>query len=492
MQHPDKRRRCKASRGSSTLAAIFAVLVAGCSQSPACDAFLVPPGAPIGTLQASTVVQQGGFAVPWRRRPHHHPGRGLATPPDAAKNSKLSTFSKRVRGGGGMAMLAGLPAAVGSIINPAVAKASSRAVGELLCCCILGVVAAKKGVLTPVNVAALSKIVYGIFLPALLMVNVAKTIVSQPVASLLPIPVFAAIQIAVGLAVSRAAMRLLNIDPNTEMGRETRVCASFQNSGILPLIFVNAMFRGSPELLTRGVAYVSFYLMGWSPTFWTIGNNILTGHLDEPQGENEKQIVGAPKAKLSLSERAASIPSKVKSIAGGPTARKILSPPIVACLAGLVIGLSPPLRWLLMRKGAPLGPMWAAFSNLTAAYTPSGVLVLAGSLANCPPGKWFTKDTGKTILAVAMARWLLLPLLTSGLLFGGVKYGLVPQDPMLLLVLLIESCMPSAQNAVIMLQVVGLQDAAGRCARMLCTIYLISIVPVSILLTIFISALKLV
>ena len=41
-------------------------------------------------------------------------------------------------------------------------------------------------------------------------------------------------------------------------------------------------------------------------------------------------------------------------------------------------------------------------------------------------------------------------------------------------------------------QVVGLQDAAGRCARMLCTIYLISIVPVSILLTIFISALKLV
>lgn len=64
---------------------------------------------------------------------------------------------------------------------------------------------------------------YGIFLPALLMVNVAKTIISQPVASLLPIPVFAAIQIAAGLVISGAAMRLLNIDPNTEMGRETRV-----------------------------------------------------------------------------------------------------------------------------------------------------------------------------------------------------------------------------------------------------------------------------
>lgn len=52
------------------------------------------------------------------------------------------------------------------------------------------------------------------------------------------------------------------------------------------------------------------------------------------------------------------------SIAGGPTVRRILTPPIMACLAGLVIGLAPPLRWLLMREGAPLGPMWAAFSNL--------------------------------------------------------------------------------------------------------------------------------
>lgn len=42
---------------------------------------------------------------------------------------------------------------------------------------------------------------------------------------------------------------------------------------------------------------------------------------------------------------------------------------------------------------------------------------------------------------------------SAGLLFGGVKYGLVPQDPMLLFVLLMQSCMPSAQNSVIMLQV---------------------------------------
>ena len=35
-----------------------------------------------------------------------------------------------------------------------------------------------------------------------------------------------------------------------------QVCAAFQNSGILPLLFLNAMFRGNPEMLTRGIAYV--------------------------------------------------------------------------------------------------------------------------------------------------------------------------------------------------------------------------------------------
>lgn len=34
----------------------------------------------------------------------------------------------------------------------------------------------------------------------------------------------------------------------------------------------------------------SFYLMGWSPSFWTIGNKILTGHMDE---KKEKSPPGA-------------------------------------------------------------------------------------------------------------------------------------------------------------------------------------------------------
>ena len=82
----------------------------------------------------------------------------------------------------------------------------------------------------PVAAASTSQrqIVYGIFLPSLLMVNVAKTCVSQPMGSLLPIPVFAAVQIGVGIVATTLAMRVLKIDPNTEGGRATKVdCSAF-------------------------------------------------------------------------------------------------------------------------------------------------------------------------------------------------------------------------------------------------------------------------
>lgn len=36
----------------------------------------------------------------------------------------------------------------------------------------------------------------------------------------------------------------------------------------------------------------SFYLMGWSPSFWTIGNKILTGHVNEEKGGQEKTTAG--------------------------------------------------------------------------------------------------------------------------------------------------------------------------------------------------------
>jgi hypothetical protein len=48
--------------------------------------------------------------------------------------------------------------------------------------------------------------------------------------------------------------------------------------------------------------------------------------------------------------------------------------------------------------------------------------------------------------------------------------------------------MPPAQNSVIILQVAGMRDAAGRMARSLCLFYLVGVLPVSALLTLFLQS----
>lgn len=52
-------------------------------------------------------------------------------------------------------MAAAFPVAM---IRPEVIIASTRAVAELLSCCVIGIAAAKQGVLSPANVKALSKV----------------------------------------------------------------------------------------------------------------------------------------------------------------------------------------------------------------------------------------------------------------------------------------------------------------------------------------------
>ena len=364
-------------------------------------------------------------------------------------------------------------------IDPTVIQASLRGSGELLSCAALGVIQAKRGVLSPTNVGALSQIVYNIFLPSLLMVNIAKTLSRESLSSLLPVPLCVWYQLTVGLLGSLVFLRTIGVKSDTELGREQRINMAFGNSGVLPLLFCSALFRNYPDptVLPRAVAYISFFLMSWSPLFWTVGYGILTGGA---------RAAGSKSTTTTLRER-------VSGAVG-----RIFSPPIMGCMAGVAIGLSSTLQNVLCATGAPLGPLWNAFVTLSAAYTPSGILVLAGSLANGPKvvgnhGQNQQQLLLKTKLAgVALSRWLFVPLATLAYLKVGLARGFVPNDPVLLFVLMLQASMPSAQNSVIILQVAGLRDAAGRIARSLLYIYLLAVFPVSILLTSYLGALGLV
>eukprot|EP00953_Heterococcus_sp_UTEX-ZZ885_P023330 12833-Heterococcus_DN1.PRE.1 len=130
----------------------------------------------------------------------------------------------------------------------------------VLCCCR-----------APVAIAATKAVVK---LPCLLFVNVASTLAmkGQSLKKLAVLPLFACLQIAIAAAFAAGIGKAIGTDADSRDGREMKMCSSFANSGPLPLLS-----HADITLLPSAVAYISFYLLGWSPMFWTAGYGILAG-----------------------------------------------------------------------------------------------------------------------------------------------------------------------------------------------------------------------
>eukprot|EP00618_Florenciella_parvula_P036885 CAMPEP_0119464516 /NCGR_PEP_ID=MMETSP1344-20130328/79_1 /TAXON_ID=236787 /ORGANISM="Florenciella parvula, Strain CCMP2471" /LENGTH=321 /DNA_ID=CAMNT_0007496729 /DNA_START=54 /DNA_END=1015 /DNA_ORIENTATION=+ len=162
--------------------------------------------------------------------------------------------------------------------NQVVLSASIGAVSKLVAMVTVGFLAAETKALTPDACVSLSKLIFSIFQPAYLLVNVATTMANptETFRTLGVIPLFAVLQIAIGSAVAKTMLKVAQVPRNTVAGREIEMCTSFGNAGPLPLLFAGSLFANDPTQASRAVAFISFYLLGWSPAFWTKGRSILS------------------------------------------------------------------------------------------------------------------------------------------------------------------------------------------------------------------------
>mmetsp|Transcript_69955 Transcript_69955/g.195669 ORF Transcript_69955/g.195669 Transcript_69955/m.195669 type:complete len:81 (+) Transcript_69955:169-411(+) len=65
----------------------------------------------------------------------------------------------------------------------------------------------------------------------------------------------------------------------------------------------------------------------------------------------------------------------------------------------------------------------------------------------------------------------------------GVRSTIIPADPLLIFILLLQSCMPSAQNSVVILQLDDKPEAAGSMARTISALYTLSVIPMALLIS---------
>lgn len=365
-----------------------------------------------------------------------------------------------------------------------------------------GAYTAKIGLLDKNALSVLSKLTFVLFQPCLLFTNVCATVASQSSGSaallLMLAPTF---QILVGFLLGKATSLGLYGGKPTMESKQLLACTTFSNSGPLPLTFVDALLRTLPDtsLCTKATGYISLYLLGWSPLFWILGPTIL-----------------APVRKDGVVDRKADRDLLL---------RRIFSPPVLASISGAIVGSIPFLRNTLLNKSGIFRPIFEAMQALGQGYLPVVLLILAGSLMStddskppvaqpqvAQPGQRSkqkflelvkpSKPTPievfkkmmvevsannfcltKQFLAVYFGKFLLAPVIgfaTIGALKRHVPFlSSALSDPILIFVLLLETCMPSAQNLAVILQLQGDRAGAARIARLLLAVYVLGVPAIS-------------
>ena len=165
------------------------------------------------------------------RAPQPHPRAALPPP------------LRTLRGGTVAAALALPP------LEPAVLGASLRSMTELVTCCGLGAVATRTGLIDRETTRALAKCVFNVFLPCMLFTSVTSTVAAGAGWSLALLPLAAACQVGLGLLFSRVLLRLARVPAHSPTGRDVSTLSAFGNSGVLPLIFADCLFRSSPAMV---------------------------------------------------------------------------------------------------------------------------------------------------------------------------------------------------------------------------------------------------
>jgi predicted permease len=372
------------------------------------------------------------------------------------------------------------------VIEKAVAYASLGATAKLLASIGLGGWAGRTpNILDASAVSALSRLTYYVFQPAFLLASVSQTLRNASKASqgalptrlLAVMPLAALLQIGLGALAGQFICRVTGIQEDE--ARDVRMCATFANSGPLPLIFADALFAGAPSVLGEVAACVSFYLLAWSPLFWSVGRMILGTYNNKDQEDSNKQSV------------AHKVAAEVK---------KVLSPPVIGSILGVVIGGVPIVQKAFF--GGFLTPVYGALQTFGSAYLPAALLVLAGSLvgrketvadttswvngSHVAPSK--STPSKRAVFSILAARFVLAPILGVASLRVMDGLGLLGAagtraHAIVSFVILCEACMPPAQNSVVMLQLAGLKDRAKSMATLLTILYSLAVVPVTVLLS---------
>ena len=165
--------------------------------------------------------------------------------------------------------------------------------------------------------------------------------------------------------------------------------------------------------------------------------------------------------------------------------QSVVSPPVLASLAGIFCGIVPPVQWALFSPASPVAPLTSTFNLLGQMTVPVMLMVLGAGLAE------FDKESKFPIRETLMTcffRLLAGPVVALGSVWAAQELALLPpNNAAFRLVLLLEPCVPTAMSTMLVCSMIGF--ASGKIGKLLLVQYIASIITLSTAIIFFLALL---
>ncbi|XP_014506001.1 protein PIN-LIKES 3 [Vigna radiata var. radiata] len=366
-----------------------------------------------------------------------------------------------------------------------------------------------------------NQLVFYVFNPPLVAVNLARTITLESVVQLWFMPFNILFTFIAGSALGWILIKITR--PPQHLEGLILGCCSAGNLGNLPIIIIPAMCKesGSPfgdsdVCYQYGMAYASLSMAIGAVYIWSYVYNIMrisanriqkedassnangtlkaSGEASESHSHHFSQTLNPTKDATddaytlllpeAESKEKFSISSKVKNsmrvISSNLNLKAVFAPSTIGTIIGFAIGIISPLRHLFIGRDALLNVVEESTSMLGEAAIPTLTLIMGANLLKGLKGSsaplW-------TVVGIVAVKYIFLPLLGVAVVKAAIRFSLVPSDPLYQFVLLLQHALPPAMNLGTIVQLFGAGES--ECSVILLWTYALASIAVTLWSTFF-------
>jgi predicted permease len=382
-----------------------------------------------------------------------------------------------------------------------------------------GIILAYVGFVNKTMIRKLSEVTLWMLTPCLLAHNFATNVTLDLLRKAWPIVLFGIFYQGIGYLIVKVVFwkRIWGEDRISDCGRRVLNCSViFNNANSLPFLFVvalcktGAIFQDRQTAASLAIAYVSVYLLPTRFTFWSYTLFAFKSDHKAAQPIHSPNEVTILISKVVDMERSKTVRDRLKEFPWKKMLLSIVSPPVVGMMLGLLIGIVPALK-----QNVIIDPpeFLTIFDHITTTYGgamfPVSMIILGTNLydtyhssqqtnlqnlqeqsgihhriTNWLRRNIFLFNHPIAVIISCFLRLVVMPLIAIGLVIAAMKIQLLPSnDPVILLVLMVEGATPCAMNLAVAVNLSDDPTLANAMCEIMLFQYLLSPLTMALLST---------